>query len=180
MSLTNQDLVDLVAFRRQLHQAPEISNEEYETAKAVEAFLAQTGPDEILTGFGGPGLAAIYDFLLSEGRPACPTIGDATDRPAAVAASGHATCQEALGVFLEIYGAEAGNVALTVLADGGVFLAGGIAPKLLADPARQELLRGWFVRQGRFRDYLEGIPLAVVTEPNLGLLGAALAVHPRA
>ncbi|MCA8924809.1 MAG: glucokinase [Planctomycetes bacterium] len=128
----------------------------------------------------GPGLAAIYDFLLSEGRPACPTIGDATDRPAAVAASGHATCQEALGVFLEIYGAEAGNVALTVLADGGVFLAGGIAPKLLADPARQELLRGWFVRQGRFRDYLEGIPLAVVTEPNLGLLGAALAVHPRA
>ena len=70
MSLTNQDLIDLVAFRRQLHQAPEISNEEYETAKAVEAFLAQTGPDEILTGFGGsPGMAVIYD----SGQPG-PTI----------------------------------------------------------------------------------------------------------
>ena len=69
MSLTNQDIADLVAFRRQLHQKPEISNEEYETAKAVEAFLAPTGPDEIITGLGGPGLAVVYD----SGKPG-PTI----------------------------------------------------------------------------------------------------------
>ncbi|GAB5505464.1 MAG: amidohydrolase [Rhizobiaceae bacterium] len=69
MSLTNQDIADLVAFRRQLHQTPEISNEEYETAKAVETFLAPTRPDEIITGLGGPGLAVVYD----SGKPG-PTI----------------------------------------------------------------------------------------------------------
>ncbi|MCB1454037.1 MAG: amidohydrolase [Rhizobiaceae bacterium] len=97
MSLTNQDLVDLVAFRRQLHQAPEISNEEYETAKAVEAFLTQTGPDEIPTGFGGPGLAAIYDsgepgptVLLRAELDALP-IAEISDLPhrSAIPGKGH-------------------------------------------------------------------------------------------
>ncbi|MBO6539902.1 MAG: amidohydrolase [Rhizobiaceae bacterium] len=69
MSLTNQDIADLVAFRRQLHQKPEISNEEYETAKAVETLLAPTGPDDIITGLGGPGLAVVY----GSGKPG-PTI----------------------------------------------------------------------------------------------------------
>jgi len=126
----------------------------------------------------GPGLENIYRFLLEEGQPACPTVDDASDRPAAISASEHPTCRQAVSVFLEIYGAEAGNVALTVLAEGGVFLAGGIAPKLLAASDRQQLLRSWFVRKGRFREYLEGVPLAVVTQPCLGLLGAALAAVP--
>ena len=61
MSLSNQDLVELVAFRRQLHEHPEISNEEENTARAVVSFLKDSGPDEILTGLGGHGVAAIYD-----------------------------------------------------------------------------------------------------------------------
>lgn len=69
MDLTNQDIEDLVAFRRELHRFPEISNEEKETAERVIAFLADTGADEVLTGLGGHGVALVYD----SGKPG-PTL----------------------------------------------------------------------------------------------------------
>ncbi|RWB52874.1 amidohydrolase [Mesorhizobium sp.] len=61
MALTNRDIVELTAWRRKLHRQPEISNEEEKTAKEVVAFLADTGPDNVLTGLGGHGVAAVYD-----------------------------------------------------------------------------------------------------------------------
>ena len=61
MTLTNRDLVELTAWRRRLHQHPEISNEEQKTAREVVDFLADTGPDAVLTGLGGHGVAAIYE-----------------------------------------------------------------------------------------------------------------------
>ncbi len=61
MSLTNRDIEDLVAFRRELHRFPEISTEEAETAKRVAAFLADTNADEVVAGLGGHGLAFVYD-----------------------------------------------------------------------------------------------------------------------
>ncbi|TIU28170.1 MAG: amidohydrolase, partial [Mesorhizobium sp.] len=61
MALTNRDIVELTAWRRKLHRQPEISNEEEKTAKEVVAFLADTGPDKVLTGLGGHGVAAVYD-----------------------------------------------------------------------------------------------------------------------
>ncbi|MGX9576928.1 amidohydrolase [Mesorhizobium sp. f-mel] len=61
MTLTNRDIVELIAWRRKLHQNPEISNEEEKTAKEVVDFLADTGPDKVLTGLGGHGVAAIYE-----------------------------------------------------------------------------------------------------------------------
>jgi amidohydrolase len=67
--LTNQDLVEVVAFRRKLHQEPEISNEEEATARAVVTFLADTRPDDVLTGLGGHGVAVVYD----SGKPG-PTV----------------------------------------------------------------------------------------------------------
>jgi amidohydrolase len=69
LPLTNQDLVELVAWRRKLHRQPELSNEEQATAREVVAFLADTRPDEVLTGLGGHGVAAVYD----SGRPG-PTL----------------------------------------------------------------------------------------------------------
>jgi amidohydrolase len=69
MVLTNEDMVDLVAFRRKLHRAPELSREEAQTAREVHAFLASTRPDRIVTGLGGHGLAAIY-----EGKAPGPTV----------------------------------------------------------------------------------------------------------
>ncbi|CAN7612374.1 amidohydrolase [Mesorhizobium sp. LjNodule214] len=61
MTLTNRDIVELTAWRRRLHQHPEISNEEEKTASEVVGFLADTGPDKVLTGLGGHGVAAVYE-----------------------------------------------------------------------------------------------------------------------
>lgn len=61
MELTNQDIADLVAFRRELHRFPEISNEEEATARRVVGFLADAGPDEVLTGLGGHGVAMVFE-----------------------------------------------------------------------------------------------------------------------
>ena len=61
MTLTNQDIADLVAFRRELHRFPEISGEEEQTARRVVDFLAPTKPDAVLTGLGGHGVAMVYD-----------------------------------------------------------------------------------------------------------------------
>ena len=80
---------------------------------------------------------------------------------------------QALELFLDVYGAEAGNVALTVLATGGVYLAGGIAPRVLTRPEPGARFRRAFEDKGRFRDFLATIPVWVVMSPDLGLLGAA-------
>jgi amidohydrolase len=69
VTLTNRDLVELTAWRRQLHQHPEISNEEEMTAKEVVEFLADTRPDKVLTALGGHGVAMVYD----SGEPG-PTV----------------------------------------------------------------------------------------------------------
>lgn len=61
VTLTNRDIMELTVWRRKLHQQPEISNEEEKTARAVVDFLADTGPDKVLTGLGGHGVAAVYD-----------------------------------------------------------------------------------------------------------------------
>lgn len=61
MTLTNQDISDLVSFRHELHRHPEISGEEEQTAKRVVAFIEDTNPAQILTGLGGHGVAAVYD-----------------------------------------------------------------------------------------------------------------------
>ncbi len=65
MSLTNQDIVDLTDFRRRLHAMPEVSGEEWQTAAEVASFLRVTGPDQLMTGLGGTGVAAVYDSRVS-------------------------------------------------------------------------------------------------------------------
>jgi glucokinase len=81
-------------------------------------------------------------------------------------------CAEALALFVAIYGAEAGNLALKVMATGGVYVAGGIAPRIL-----EKLLEGDFIRafreKGRHAPFLASIPVRVITNEKAGLLGAA-------
>ncbi len=69
MDLSNQDIEDLVAFRRELHRFPEISNEEEQTAQRVVDFIADTEPTTVLTRLGGHGVAVVYD----SGEPG-PTV----------------------------------------------------------------------------------------------------------
>ncbi len=114
----------------------------------------------------GPGLADIYAYLGGgEVEPA--VIADA-----ALAGSDGAAV-EALDVFVSAYGAEAGNLALKLLPKGGLYVAGGIAPKILAKMKSGGFMQA-FLAKGRFDSLLATIPVRVVKNPNVGLLGAAV------
>jgi glucokinase len=128
----------------------------------------------------GPGLVNVYRFLRRAGgapEPAWLAARMAAEDPATVITEvglerGDAVCVATLDMFVAVYGAEAGNLALKVLAVGGVFVAGGIAPRLrtrLADGA----FMGAFRDKGRFSPLLAQIPVHVVLEPRTALLGAA-------
>ena len=129
----------------------------------------------------GPGLANIYRFLRdTRGLVEPQWLRDRLavgDRSAAISeiglAGGHPLCVEALDLFASVYGAEAGNLALKAMALGGVYVGGGIAPKI-----RAKLTDGAFIAafrdKGRFAPLLASIPVHLVLDPRAPLLGAAL------
>ncbi|OLB95480.1 MAG: glucokinase [Candidatus Rokubacteria bacterium 13_1_40CM_68_15] len=128
----------------------------------------------------GPGLLNIYRFVRATSGLAEPGwLAEriaAGDPSAAVAAAGLAgedvDSARALEIFVSVYGAEAGNLALKGLTVGGVFVAGGIAPKILPRLSDGPFLRS-FRGKGRLADLLADIPIRVVLEPRAALLGAA-------
>ncbi len=128
----------------------------------------------------GPGLVALYEFLVeADGRPAATAVEaaraaghDAAAAISAAAEAGDATSGEALDWMLGVLLAEAGNLALKCLATGGVFVCGGIAPRVLPR-LRAVAARGAFSDKGRYRALLDAIPVWVVTDARLGLRGAA-------
>lgn len=79
----------------------------------------------------------------------------------------------ALDLFVTAYGAFAGNMALATLAHGGVFLGGGIAPKIASHLREGPFMRA-FTNKGRFSDLLATIPVYVIMNPQVGLYGALL------
>jgi glucokinase len=127
----------------------------------------------------GPGLRNIYRFLRDvHHQPENPAVAEAMrsgDPSAAITQAALAgecpLCGEVLDLFISLYGAEAGNVALRTLATGGVYLGGGIAPKVI------ERLRGpgfmqAFTAKGRLSPLLESIPVRVILNDRTALLGA--------
>ncbi|MFA5625936.1 MAG: glucokinase [Thiohalomonadaceae bacterium] len=122
----------------------------------------------------GPGLVNIYRFLLSHDK-AEDTAGllDAADPAAAIATSNDDRAVLALQQFIHLYGAIAGNLALATMARGGVYLAGGIAARILPHLQQGNFIHS-YLDKGRMRPVLEKIPLHVVTNPQVGLLGALL------
>lgn len=131
----------------------------------------------------GPGFVNLYRFLRVYRRAPEPAwltdrIGDGDAAPvvAAVAlAQEDPLCDEALTRFVSIYGAAAGNVALTALAVGGVFIGGGIAPKILSRLQNGPFLDR-FAAKGRLYEAMRKIPINVVLAPDVALLGAAACV----
>lgn len=114
----------------------------------------------------GPGLEAIYQFLATGAEPlAAAAVADR-------AAAGDAPAQRALNIFFRAYGAFAGDMAMTVLARGGVYLAGGIATKLLPQLLSSDF-RAAFNAKAEHAQLVGRIPVAVVADPALGLRGAA-------
>jgi glucokinase len=129
----------------------------------------------------GPGLGNVYDFLKHKGvheesPQVAAKIKAGADKGSVVgmeAINGSdKLCAAACDLFASLYGAEAGNLALKLLATGGVFVGGGIAPKLLPILQRGAFLKS-FVDKGRFEELLRGIPVLVALNDKAPLLGAA-------
>ena len=128
----------------------------------------------------GLGLQNVYAFLRDEVRieePAWLRQRIESEDPNAVI--GHCAedgsselCAETMRIFASAYGAEAGNVALKVLATGGMYLGGGIAPKVLKTLQQGEFTEA-FLDKGRLRPLLEAIPVRVILDDTCALLGAA-------
>lgn len=128
----------------------------------------------------GPGLHAIYRFLrASEGMTESDEVEArlaAEDPPRVIVqeglSRGAGACGEALRIFSSLYGAQAGNIALQVLATGGMVLGGGIAPAVLPVLSEGPFLES-FLSKGRFRELLSRVPVKVIRDDKAALLGAA-------
>ncbi|MDF1591500.1 MAG: glucokinase [Desulfobacterales bacterium] len=84
----------------------------------------------------------------------------------------NAACVQALNIFVSIFGAAAGNFALTGAAMGGVYLGGGISPKILPKLTEGIFMEA-FINKGRFKTFLEQVPVKVVLNDKAALIGAA-------
>jgi glucokinase len=128
----------------------------------------------------GQGLCNIYEFLCqTPGRKEVPALAEAMrgqDLAAAIseAALAHRSplCTEALDLMVSIYGAEAGNVALKFMAYGGLYVGGGIAPKIVAKLQDGTFMRA-FLAKGRLQRIVAAMPVRIIMNPNTALLGAA-------
>jgi glucokinase len=133
---------------------------------ALHAKLGHVSWERVLSGMG---LVAIHNFLTGADRAYDERI---PMELAELAGRGDADANHAFEIFVDLYGAEAGNMALRTLARGGVFLAGGIAGKNIPRFTDGRFVAA-FVRKGRFASLLGEIPVDVIINPKVGLLGAA-------
>ncbi len=130
----------------------------------------------------GMGIADIYRFLCyHKGASPPPWLrkelhsGDAAAAISRAADSGRcANCDKAMELFVNLYGREAGNHALKVMATGGVYLGGGIAPKILRHLQKPEFLTA-FCSKGRMEALMRSMPVRVILNDRAALYGAALA-----
>ncbi|MFN0158369.1 MAG: glucokinase [Bacteroidota bacterium] len=128
----------------------------------------------------GPGLYNIYEFLrtratspepqwlkdqIASGDPSAAVSRAATEQKDMV-------CADALEIFISLYGAEAGNLALKLLSTGGVYVAGGIAPKIITQIQQGSFMKS-FAQKGRFTNLLKNMPVSIVLDDKAALLGAA-------
>jgi len=128
----------------------------------------------------GPGLVNIYNWLNDSGRFNEPEWlkqqRKETDPARAIAEAALARkdpgCVEALNMFVSIFGAVAGNLALIGMTTGGVYLGGGISPKILSK-LKEDIFMEAFTNKGRFKNFLEKIPVKVILNDKAALIGAA-------
>jgi len=151
--------------------------EQIELLRSLAAEFGHVSYERVLS---GPGLWNIYKFLRRESHAEEPAwlsaqiaAGDPSAAVSEAAIAGRdPVCVKALTMFCDIYGSEAANLALKVLALGGVYLGGGIAPKILPMLTNGTFVRG-FLAKGRLNEILKRIEVRVSLNPAAGLLGAA-------
>ncbi len=143
----------------------------------LEHLVSRFGRADYERVISGPGLANIHLFTHPAGCAACGVEPGQPAPPSAVSAAAleHRcpACVRALEIFVSVYGAEAGNLALRSVATAGVFVGGGIAPKIL--PALKD---GRFIEAFRAKapmeTFLSRVPVSVILNDRAGLLGAAV------
>ncbi|HEY5616544.1 MAG TPA: glucokinase [Vicinamibacterales bacterium] len=150
------------------------TDREIELLRILRADFGRVEVEHILS---GPGLLNLHRF--THGREACGEVSESAPERRAAAISEAAmaarcpACVEALSIFVSVYGAEAGNLALRGVAASGVYIGGGIAPKIL--PAlRNGLFIDAFRAKGDMSAFLSRTPVKVILNPEAGLLGAAM------
>ena len=131
----------------------------------------------------GSGIPNIYHFLKDSGYAREPAwlaeqlaaVDDPTPVIVNAAQDGKNPCDlcvETLNIFVSVLGAETGNLALKVMATGGVFLGGGIPPRIISALESPRFIQA-FTHKGRFSDLLSNIPVHIICNPKVALLGAA-------
>ncbi|WP_447600147.1 glucokinase [Nitrospira sp. Nam80] len=152
------------------------SDSEIELLRHLRGSYLHVSYERVLS---GPGLHAIYEYLrdTKKNEPTWLAEKIKVEDPAATIAQaglqgGTEIAKQALELFASIYGAEAGNLALKALALDGVYVAGGIAPKLLKKLQDGTFMRA-FTNKGRYKRLMTTIPVKVVMNPKTALLGAA-------
>jgi len=146
----------------------------------VRALRAQFGRVEIEQVLSGAGIMHLHRFTHGTRTCAVVTVSDPAQMPAAITTSAleHRceACVEALGMFVEAFGAEAGNVALRGLTSGGVFVGGGIAPKILRVLQDGRFMAA-FLDKAPMTRLLTTVPVHVIVNSDAALLGAAAAAQ---
>jgi glucokinase len=120
-----------------------------------------------------PELAEVFKIWTREMGKTPKTVNLAAEISQAALEERDYLCEQTLKLFIEAYGVEAGNFALKLLPYGGLYVAGGIAAKILPLMERGDFLRS-FLQKGRVSPLLERVPIYIVLNPQVGLIGAAL------
>jgi glucokinase len=143
----------------------------------LKMLRGQFGRAEIEQVLSGPGLVNLHRLTHRGGECGMLEGASEADEPARISQAGMSgrcqQCAEALRMFVSAYGAEAGNLALRAVATAGLYVGGGIAPKIL--PALQTgTFMDAFLAKDPLRQLAEGIPVKVILNEEAGLIGAAL------
>ncbi|PKN63507.1 MAG: glucokinase [Deltaproteobacteria bacterium HGW-Deltaproteobacteria-15] len=153
------------------------NEEEIRLWRFLQKQFGHVSPERIVS---GPGLVNIYMWLKhsthAKEPPWLKKMFAEMDPGRVITETGlrneHPLCTEALQMFISSFGAVAGNLALTSTARGGVFLGGGIPPKIVSALEQGPFMEA-FTNKGRFSDYMEEVPVRVILNERSALIGAA-------
>jgi len=162
---------ELLNYLLEKNNLPRVSVERVASGTGIASiyqFFRDTNPHE-----ESAAMADIYQAWSREIGKKDKTVDLAAEVSKAALAGSDFLCEQAMNLFMSAYGAEAGNLALKLLPYGGLYVAGGIAPKILPLLQKGAFMKA-FCSKGRMRPVLEKVPVHVILNPKVGLIGAAL------
>ncbi len=154
------------------------SDTQFDLARYLERRFGRVSYENVLS---GPGLVNIYTFLRNSARAEEPEWFaeelKRTDQAARISEAALKSelpiCVYTMRIFLEIFGAEAGNLALKLMATGGVWLGGGIVPKIMPLIVSTPYFMEGFTAKGKLSHIVEKIPIMAIRNQHTALLGSA-------